>query len=255
MNKLKKVPFKFKNEVVNGATVLTLSGPVGQPYPWEDEDSTINAKLVKSALDGYEGDVLIKLNSPGGDVFEGIEIYNYLKSLSNHVTVEVTALAASAASIISMSADKLVMDVGSNMMIHKASTVAWGNEEEIMKTVKALQSIDSSLVAIYAEKTGKSDDEIRELIANETWMTANETVEAGFADEVGNVKTNETTEESEPQANIVEMLQVINQKVETIEDKLAQQVVPIDSKELVDVIKNSESKPKQNVLKNLLGGI
>ena len=98
MTKTKKVPFQFKNELKNGKHVLTLSGNVRKKY-WSDDD-VINAKDVRETLDAVSEDIVIKLNSPGGDVFEGIEIYNYLKDHPSNITVEVTGVAASAATFI-----------------------------------------------------------------------------------------------------------------------------------------------------------
>lgn len=195
---------EYKNEVVGQTQVITLSGPVGKPYPWEEPDETINEKFLATILGDAKGDILIRLNSPGGDVFEGIAISNFLKGLDNQVTVEVTALAASAASIICMGADKVIMDQGSSFMIHEASTLAFGNKTDIQKVLNALQTIDDSLIALYTAKTGLSYDEVKELLVGETWFTAEEAVEWGFADEVkGQVSNPEEvgTEAVEPEAS------------------------------------------------------
>lgn len=239
MEELKNVPFSFKNEVIDGATVITLSGVVGKPYPWEDEDSTINEKLISNALSEVDGDILIRLNSQGGDVFEGISICNYLKSLDNKVTVEVTALAASAASIIAMGADKVIMDEGSSMMIHEASTLAWGNKQDIKKVLGALETIDESLVAIYQAKTGLSDETLNDLITNETWFTAEEALSQGFADEIKVTKQEEPEEEKD---DVEDKLQVIFNRLETLEAVASATVEPKETK-------------KPTILQNLLGGI
>ena len=184
--KLKTVPYEFKNEVENGVTTLTLSGMVRKK--WWDDDECIDAKSIRDSLSNVDGDVVIKLNSPGGDVFEGIEIYNYLKSLSNHVTVEVTGIAASAASIIAMGADNILMNTGTSMMIHEASTWAIGNKHDVKKTLNALETIDESIVNIYVERTGKSAEQINEWLAEEKWFTAEEAVNEGFANATCGVK-------------------------------------------------------------------
>lgn len=239
MGKIRKVPFEIKNEVVGNKTVLTLSGVVAIPYPWEKEDDTINEKLIRNTLDGVEGDILIRLNSPGGDVFEGISICNYLKSIDNKVTIEITGVAASAASIISMGADKVIMDKGTSMMIHEASTIAWGNKTEIQKTLNALSTIDKSLVAIYQDKTGLDTDTLNGYLTNETWFTAEEAVEAGFADEVGNVKIEkEQLEETDKYEDAIKNLTA---KVDALMNKQEPVV--------------TEEKPKTNLLNQFLGGI
>lgn len=178
-NKLERVAFDFRNELKDDVQIVTLSGVV-EATSWFNDD-TINAKLVDKILDESDTPLVIRLNSPGGDVFEGIEIYNALKSSARHVTVEVTALAASAASIIAMGADVLLMNLGSSLMIHEASTIAWGNKKDIQKVLNALETIDQSLVDIYCHRTGKSEEEIKDLLLNETWFTAQEAVDNGFA--------------------------------------------------------------------------
>ena len=182
MTKTKKVPFQFKNELKNGKHVLTLSGNVRKKY-WSDDD-VINAKDVRETLDAVSEDIVIKLNSPGGDVFEGIEIYNYLKDHPSNITVEVTGVAASAATFIVAGADEVIMNIGTSLMIHEASTFTWGNKSDIQKTLNALETIDESILSIYSEKTGQSNDQLEEWMNEEKWFTADEAVEFGFADSV-----------------------------------------------------------------------
>ncbi|WP_180530464.1 ATP-dependent Clp protease proteolytic subunit, partial [Staphylococcus haemolyticus] len=122
----------FRNETENDKHILTLSGTIAN-FPFFEDG--ISSKAVKNSLDNVDKDIVIRLNSGGGDVFEGIEIYNYLKSLSNHITIEVTALAASAASLVAMAADKIIIRTGANMMVHEASTMAFGNKSDIQKTL------------------------------------------------------------------------------------------------------------------------
>ena len=184
MNKeLKSVPFVFKNESTESEHKMTLSGTVGQDSWWSDE-KRINSKNIREALDDVTVPITIYLNSPGGYVFEGIEIYNYLKNHEQEVTIEVTGLAASAASVIAMGADKVVMNTGTSLMVHEASTFTWGNKGDIQKTLNALETIDNSLVGIYVEKTEKSTDDINSWLTSEKWFTADEAVENGLADEV-----------------------------------------------------------------------
>lgn len=191
---MEHVPYQFLNSISNSHTVLTLSGPIGDT--WFSEG--ISAKKIKRALDGVSGDVTIKLNSPGGDVFEGIEIYNYLKSHSANITIEVTALAASAASLVAMGADKVVMLNGATMMIHEASTFCYGNKTDIKKTLNALETIDQSIIDIYKDKTNKTEEELRSMLEGETWLTADEAVAQGFADERASVASTDSEEVEEP---------------------------------------------------------
>ena len=182
MTKTKKVTFQFKNEVKNGKHVLTLSGNVQKKY-WRDDD-VINAKDIRESLESVTDDIVIKLNSPGGDVFEGIEIYNYLKDHPSNITVEVTGIAASAATFITAGANEVIMNIGTSLMIHEASTFTWGNKSDIQKTLNALETIDESILSIYSEKTGQSNEQLEEWMNEEKWFTADEAVEFGFADSV-----------------------------------------------------------------------
>lgn len=183
---MKKIKPEITNEVTEGGHVLTLSGRVSKNY-FED-DNHINITTISEQLKDVEGNITIRLNSGGGDVFEGIEIYNFLKSLDNKVTIEVTALAASAASIIAMAGDEIKMCTGSTMMIHEASTIAWGTKADIQKVLNSLDTIDESLISIYAERTSRSVEEIQNWLEEETWFTAEKAVELGLADGIRDKK-------------------------------------------------------------------
>ena len=182
MKKPTKVPYVFTNEDSNGKHILTLSGVIREKY-WS-EDEAISAKDIRTALDGVTDDVVIKLNSPGGDVFQGLEIYNCLKDHASNITVEVTGEAASAATFILAGADKVIMNVGTTMMIHEASSFAWGNKSDIKKVLNALDVIDQSLVNIYVAQTDQDEEQIKSWMSEEKWFTADEAVKYGFADEV-----------------------------------------------------------------------
>ncbi|MGN7392824.1 head maturation protease, ClpP-related [Peribacillus frigoritolerans] len=180
--KIQQVAHKFTNSLDGDEHAMTISGAIGQGGWFYDATS---ANDVRRALEGVTASTIrIKLNSGGGDAFDGIEIYNYLKDLSAHVIVEVTALAASAASIIAMGADELIMRTGSNLMIHEAATFAYGTKSDIQKTMNALETIDESIVSIYKQRTGLSSEEIRNMIEAETWLTAEEALEKGFVDSI-----------------------------------------------------------------------
>lgn len=199
--KINQTPFIFKNENKGKKHILTLSGAIREKY-WPG-DECISAKDIRTVLDGVTDDITIKLNSPGGDVFQGMEIYNYLKDHASTITVEVTGEASSAATFILAGANKVLMNVGSTLMIHEASSFAWGNKKDLQKTLNALDKIDQSMLSVYEDKTGQSEDQIREWMDNETWFTAKEAVKYGFADEVKSVKSNED-DEQEPESEIDE---------------------------------------------------
>lgn len=187
MNKemLNRITPVIKNEVTDSEHILTLSGVVAKDSIFDYDGDLINMKTISDSLESIGNrKLLIKLNSYGGDAFEGIEIYNYLKSLKNKVVVEVTSIAASAASIIAMGADEIRMSNGSQLMIHEASTFAVGTKSEMQKTLNALKSMDNSIVDIYHERTGLDKTEILQLMEEETWFTSEEAVKYKFADNV-----------------------------------------------------------------------
>lgn len=195
--------YSFKNEVQDDKVILTLGGPVAEASFFADE--TINSADIANVLDDVNKDVVIRLNSPGGDVFQGIEIYNYLKNHPSNITVEVTALAASAASIIAMAANSIVMEKGASIMVHEAATLAIGNKADIKKTLNALETIDESIVDIYQEKTGLDRDEISQMMSEETWFTAKDAVDKGFADDTKEKVVTPKETQVENNAEIIEL--------------------------------------------------
>ena len=145
----------------------------------------VSAKSIAEALPEDGSDVVIEVNSNGGLVTVGSEIYTTLKNYSGHVTVEVTGMAASACSVAIMGADKVVISPTAQIMIHKA-LLNWvsGNSDDFESAANALKASDRGIINAYKAKTGLSEDELLELMKNETYMSADEAVEKGFADEV-----------------------------------------------------------------------
>lgn len=155
---------------------IVMYGGVG----WE-----IDAQGVLAALKDVEGDVTIRMNSGGGDAFEGVAIKNVLRSHPGHVTVIVEGLAASAASVIAVGgADRLIMRPGAELMIHDAWTFADGNAADLEKTAADLERTSQAMAEIYAEKAGTAPEVMRQMMRDETWFSAQEAVDAGLADAV-----------------------------------------------------------------------
>lgn len=123
----------------------------------------------------------VLLNSPGGDAFDGLAIMNALRRHSARVVVEVDALAASAASVIAMAGDEIVMNRGAQFMIHEASSFAGGPASELLKVAEMLDKLSGSYADAYAARAGGTSAEWRERMLAETWFTADEAVEAGLA--------------------------------------------------------------------------
>lgn len=142
----------------------------------------VSAKNFLSAVREIEDSTInLEINSPGGDVFAGIAMYNGLRALGKTINVKVMGIAASAASLVAMAGDTIEMPENSMMMIHNPWTFAMGDADEMRETADVLDKISVGLVATYAKRTGKSEDEIKQMLAAETWLTAEEAVAAGFA--------------------------------------------------------------------------
>jgi len=196
MNKLPVIQREFKNEVSEDGskTKLTIYGDIGTSW-WGD---SISASDIKTSLESITTKKLdVHINSYGGDVFDGIAIYNQLKSHPAYVTIFIDGVAASAASLIAMAGDEVIVNIGGQIMIHEASTYAWGNKNEIQKTLNALQSIDKSIADIYMTRYVGEREEIDTMLVNETWFTASESVEMGLADKVNESTQNNDTDPEE----------------------------------------------------------
>jgi len=127
----------------------------------------------------------VEINSPGGSVMEGQRIYNALKGISSRgveVVTTVNGIAASMGSVILMAGDQRKMTHGSRIMIHEASVMAYGDANDLRKQSNILESISSEIAAIYAERANGTAEDMRQLMKDETWMTASEAEEAGFVD-------------------------------------------------------------------------
>lgn len=145
----------------------------------------VSAKSITEALPEDGSDVIIEVNSNGGVVTVGSDIYTALKNYSGHVTAEVTGMAASACSVAIMGADKVVISPTAQIMIHKASLRdVSGNSDDFETAFNMLKASDQAIVNAYKVKTGLNEDELLALMKNETYMSADEAIEKGFADEI-----------------------------------------------------------------------
>ena len=155
-------------------------------YDWLEYESCCPAdvKNVIAELTDENEELKVIINSPGGDVQAGQEIYSILKDIKNHVTIEVQSIAASAASMIAMAGDTVKMSPVALLMIHNASTCTSGDYRDMQHTAEVLQTVNTAIMQAYIAKTGKTEDELREMMDKETWLTANQCLEDGFADEI-----------------------------------------------------------------------
>ncbi len=146
---------------------------------------SINPKAIKQALNEANGsDVELEINSPGGYVDAGSEIYTALKEYPGRVIAKITGQACSTASWIALAADCVEMSPTAQMMIHRASTISIGNSDDLSSALNALDSLDQSFVDLYSQKTGLDKQEVYKLMCNTTWMNAKQAVDKGFADAI-----------------------------------------------------------------------
>ncbi|MBO1005613.1 head maturation protease, ClpP-related [Pseudogracilibacillus auburnensis] len=186
VEQLKKIPqnFKVEHDEENKVTEITIYGVIGSSW-WSE---SFSANDIDKALNkAGDNDIVINLNSPGGDAFDGISIFNRLKRHNGKVTIHVDGWACSAASIIAMAGDEIVMELGSMMMIHEASNIVWGTKRDMRKEADVLEELEEGVIDIYSTKALIQREDIREKMDAETWMSAKTAVELGFADDATGV--------------------------------------------------------------------
>ena len=153
-------------------------------YDWYGMEGTSPGKLAAFLDEAGGDDVILEVNSPGGYVFAGMEMYNRLKMYSGKITAVVMSIAASAASLITCAADTVQMCPVSQLMIHRAHSWAEGDKNEIYKTAEDLAKLDDAIANAYVGKTGMEKAEILKLMDVTTWLGPEEAKEKNFADEI-----------------------------------------------------------------------
>lgn len=195
--------------------MLFLNGTIAEDS-WFDDDVT--PQLFKEELVNGSGDITVWINSPGGDCVAAAQIYNMLREYEGNVTVKIDGIAASAASVIAMAGDKVLMSPVSMMMIHNPMTIAFGDSGEMQRAIDMLAGVKDSIINAYELKTGLSRTKLAHLMDAETWMDAGKAVELGFADST--IKRNSGVEDMEmPQ---VTMLYSKASVVNSLMDKIAE---------------------------------
>lgn len=161
---------------------VMMYGPIGSSIFQEG----ITAQQVGAALAKVPNAkrINVRLNSPGGSVWEGMTIRTQLAEHPARVTAEVEGLAASCASVIAMAADEIRMHAGSRMMVHEAHRMTQGDVREHEKAIAVMRSVNEGAADIYAKRTGQTLERVRDLMAAETWLSPEKAVELGFADKV-----------------------------------------------------------------------
>ena len=174
--------------------VLELCGTIAEESWFADD---VTPKMFKEELLSGKGDITVYINSPGGDCVAAAQIYNMLSEYPGKVTVKIDAIAASAASVIAMAGDTVLMSPTSMIMVHNPATIAFGDHNEMQKAIDMLAEVKESIINAYQLKTWLSRAMLSKLMEAETWMSAHKAVELGFADDIFGKKKDNDSEEGE----------------------------------------------------------
>lgn len=168
------------NAVEQGDNVITMFDVIGEDF-WSG--GGVTAKKVAAQLRAIGArPVEVQINSPGGDMFEGIAIYNVLREHPQPITVKVMGMAASAASIIAMAGDSIQIGAASFIMIHNCWVLAMGNRHDMRETAQFLEPFDQAMVDVYTQRSGGDAKKIAKWMDDETFMSGSTAIERGFAD-------------------------------------------------------------------------
>lgn len=153
-------------------------------YAWDDDEVTAKGFIDDLADLGDVPEIVVHINSPGGSVWAGNVIYNVLKRHTAKITVMIDGLAASIASVVAMAGDEVIMPANALMMIHDPSTYASGNAADLRRFADRLDIAKESILTSYCTKTDLDNEKLTTMMSDETWMTAQQAVDLGFADTI-----------------------------------------------------------------------
>lgn len=174
--KIDGATFEVKNADANSADVYFYDD-----IAWYG----VNSRDVAAMLHGLDAKTInVHINSGGGDVFEGVAIYNLLENKDAHIVVHIDGVAASIASVIAMAGDERVIAKNASMMVHKAWAVTIGNSDDHDAQSTLLKMVDQQILDLYVERTGKTAADISALVKAQTWMNAEAAKDNGFASEI-----------------------------------------------------------------------
>lgn len=165
----------------SGERVLRLEGIISDTT-WADDE--INPRVFRDELNSGTGDIVVWINSAGGDFWAGVQIYNMLREYRGKVTIRIDAIAASAASVIAMAGDTVEISGSGMMMIHNPSSFVEGDEAQMKSAAEMLSQVKESIITAYEMKTHLPREELSEMMDAETWLNAQKAVELGFADKI-----------------------------------------------------------------------
>lgn len=222
---------KFWNWVKNKAEeerMLLLNGEISDETWFGDE---VTPKLFAKELNAGTGNIIVWINSPGGDVFAAAQIYNMLMEYKGDVTVKIDALAASAASVIAMAGTTVLMSPVGMMMIHNPMTIAIGDSKEMQKAGEMLDEVKESIMNAYEIKTGMNRTKISHLMDAESWFNAKKAMELGFADGVLNDTGGTEESGTDVEGQMFSRAAVTNSLLSKLIPKMEEKKTPVEQLE------------------------
>lgn len=208
-----------------------INNDLKEVYDWYGIDSTCPNDVIEILNSSEESEKLeIYINSSGGSVFSGFEIYTLLKEWKGGTTVKIIGMAGSSASTIAMCGDIIKISPVGQIMIHNSSILTSGNHNDLSKDIEILKGIDQSIVNAYKLKTGIADDELKTLMNDETYMTAQKSKELGFVDEIMFNESN-----------------IITNNINPVNETLSPQIIN-KTKEIIAKEKQLKTKDNNNIL-------
>ena len=226
--------YSFENKTDTSAD-LYIYGDITS-YEWDESD--VSAWGFKKELEelGEISELNVHINSYGGETFQGLAIYNLLKQHKTQINVYVDGIAASSASIIAMAGDKIYMPKTSLMMIHNCWKWAVGNSKELRKTADDMDKVAIAYKEAYLSKINITEDELDKLLDEETYLTADECIEMGFADEIVELKTNSSINQN---ANMC-LYKLVNKLKQKEKEKTI--IIDLDEKTADEMVKKISDK-------------
>ncbi len=228
---MNKAIYLIKQSIEPNALDLYIYDYVeGDSYDWwtdEKIESQTSANYIQKQLENSKNisQINIYINSYGGEVKEGLAIYNQLKRHPAQKTVYVDGFACSIASVIAMAGDKVIMGNNTLMMIHHASMGAWGNAEELRKAANDVEVIDKASCSSYLAKAGDklSEETLNQLLDNQTWLNAEQCLQYGLCDEIAG-KENENIANAQQRLNkaIKQQMESLRQEIKVPEQLITQ---------------------------------
>jgi ATP-dependent protease ClpP protease subunit len=170
-----------KAAAADGDATISIYSVIGED-PWSGDGFTVKRLDGILRTIGAERDVTVNINSPGGDVFEGIAIFNRLREHRGKITVKVLGVAASAASVIAMAGDTIQIGAASFLMIHNCWVLAIGNRHDMKEVADFLEPFDRAMAEVYVARSGQELEAVQAAMDAETWFGGSQAVELGYAD-------------------------------------------------------------------------